>query len=126
MKFTEHRDPSINMIHHYQPGLVKVNQHEISQSCIITQQSLMKNWPVNDLADLDESNLQMLLDLKPEVLLLGCGETQVFPAPNLFALCARQGVSLEVMNNAAACRTYNVLTTEEREVVLGLIIERTT
>ncbi|HHT00904.1 MAG TPA: hypothetical protein ENK73_08640, partial [Thiomicrospira sp.] len=61
---------------------------------------------------------------KPEVIILGTGETQHFPEPKLFAYCAHKGVGLEVMANDAACRTYNVLTTEDREIVLALIINQ--
>ena len=122
MKFTQHIDPNINLIRHYQPGLVEVNKQKLSKSCIVTQNTLQTDWPITHINELSESHLQALLDLKPEVLILGTGETQVFPPAALFGFCARQGVSLEVMNNAAACRTYNVLTTEQREVVVGLII----
>jgi uncharacterized protein len=123
MKFTQHLDPSINLIRHYEPGLVEVNQQKLEKSCIITQHSLQTDWNISQIDQLSTEHLQTLLDFKPEVLILGTGEKQVFPAPALFGFCARQGVSLEVMNNAAACRTYNVLTTEQREVVVGLIIE---
>lgn len=122
MKFTEHRDPKINMINHYAPGLVSINNQDYQTSCIITQQSLNPDWPVKKLDDLTPATLQQLLDLSPEVLILGTGEKQQFPSAEIFGLCAQQGVSLEVMNNASACRTYNVLTTEDREVVMGLIL----
>lgn len=123
MKFTQHLDPSINLIRHYEPGLVQVNQQKLNKSCIITQKTLQTDWGPNHLNQLTTDHLQTLLDLKPEVLILGTGEKQIFPAAELFSYCARRGVSLEVMDNSAACRTYNVLTTEQREVVVGLIIE---
>lgn len=121
MKFTEHRDPKINMINRYAPGLVSVNNQDYQTSCIITQQNLNPDWSVKNLDDLTPEKIQQLLDFSPEVLILGTGETQQFPSAEIFGLCAQHGVSLEVMNNSSACRTYNVLTTEDREVVLGLI-----
>lgn len=122
MKFTEHRDPKINMINRYAPGLVSINNQDYQTSCIVTQHTLNPDWSVKCLADLNPTSLQQLLDYSPEVLILGTGETQQFPSAEIFGLCAQQGVSLEVMNNASACRTYNVLTTEERRVVMGLIL----
>lgn len=124
MKFTEHRDYQINMINHYAPGLVSINQKPYHHSCIVTQHSIMPDWPVHNLDQLTTETLQQLLDYDPEVLILGTGETQVFPPAHIFGLCAQQGVSLEIMNNASACRTYNVLTTEDREVVMGLILNQ--
>ncbi len=122
MKFTEHRDASINIIRHYMPGKVTINQQEYHQSCIITQHQVINDWSITNIEQLNAEHLQPLLALKPEVLIIGSGETQVFPPAIIFGLCAQAGISLEVMNNAAACRTYNVLTTEDREVVLGLIL----
>lgn len=122
MKFTEHRDLDLNMIQHYAQNEVRVNQHTIRQSCIITQRAMVTDWPVHSFEALTTSHLQALLDFKPEVLILGTGEQQHFPAIELFGFCAQQGISLEVMSNASACRTYNVLTTEDRIVVLGLIL----
>lgn len=123
MKFTEHRDSNINVVKHYQPGAVKINGREIHGSCYLNQQTIIEKWSCAPAASLEQHHLTPLLKLKPEVIILGTGEEQVFPAPALFAYCARHGIGLEVMNNLAACRTYNVLTTEDREVVLALIME---
>lgn len=123
MKFAEHRDPSILTVRSYQPGLVKINEFSLQNSCFLNQKTLIQNWQCENIHDLNEHHLDEVLRLDPEVLILGTGETQVFPEPRLFAYCAQKGVGLEVMDNAAACRTYNVLTTEERHVVLALIIK---
>lgn len=122
MKFTEHRDASVNMIRSYQPDLVVVNQHEITASCIITQNQIITDWAVESFELLSPEDLQILLDFKPEVLILGTGETQKFPSLELARLASKHGISIEAMSNDAACRTYNVLTTEERVVVLGLVL----
>ena len=62
-----------------------------------------------------------LLALEPEVVLLGTGATQVFPPAAAMAACLGRGVGLEVMNNAAAARTFNVLASEGRRVVAGFL-----
>ena len=63
-----------------------------------------------------------MLSLEPEIVILGTGERQVFPEPSLFAAVAGRGVGLEVMDNGAACRTYNVLLAEGRRVALAIIL----
>jgi uncharacterized protein len=122
MKFTEHRDSQVYTIKQYQPGLVKINDFTLNQSCAISQHEIKEDWDCTDIASLKPSHLDALLAFSPEVILLGTGETQRFPDPALIAHCAAQGVGVEVMTNMAACRTYNVLTTEDRQVVLALII----
>ncbi|WP_178862386.1 Mth938-like domain-containing protein [Thiomicrorhabdus cannonii] len=123
MKFTEHRDSNVYVVKHYEPGEVKINDRRLQKSCFLNQKTLVENWPCAHIDALTTDHLDALLALKPEVILLGTGETQVFPAPQLFAYCSAKGVGLEVMHNLAACRTYNVLTTEDREVVLALIMD---
>jgi len=123
MKFTEHRDSNVYAVKKYEPGCVKVNDLEFTSSCFITHSKCESNWYCPNIDELNQSLLDQLLVEKPEVIILGTGDSQSFPEPKLFAYCAGQGVGLEVMANDAACRTYNVLTTEDRDVVLALIIE---
>lgn len=125
MKFTEHRDSNVLAVKHYEPGKVKINADFISGSCFLNQKQLVTDWDCQQLSELSTQHLDQIMALKPEVIILGTGETQQFPEPRLFAYCSQHGVGLEVMNNLAACRTYNVLTTEDREVVLALIMQPT-
>lgn len=122
MKFTEHRDSNINTVKKYSPGSVQVNQFTLTTSCFITQKDINDSWQCAHISKLSTALLDELLTTDAEVIILGTGEKQIFPEPRLFAYCASQGVGLEVMANDAACRTYNVLTTEDRDVVLALIM----
>jgi len=126
MKFTEHRDSNIFAVKHYEPGYVKVNNLTFHKSCFITQFTTESEWPCDSVENLTIEHLEQLLESQAEVIILGTGEKQIFPEPKLFAYCAAKGVGLEVMANDAACRTYNVLTTEDREVLLALIMKPST
>jgi len=64
-----------------------------------------------------------VLALRPEVLLIGTGPRQVFPDRALLAPLHAARVGFEVMDTAAACRTYNVLVGEGREVAAALIVD---
>jgi len=123
MKFTQHFDSNIFAVKHYEPGQVRVNDLVFTDSCFITQFTTHENWPCHSITELTTDHLDLLLETKAEVIILGTGDKQVFPEPKLFAYCASKGVGLEVMANDAACRTYNVLTTEDREVVMALVFD---
>ena len=123
MKFTEHRDSNILTIKKYQAGEVVINDKKINSSCYLTQHTLYENWSCKDINELNFTHLDELLSTDPEVILLGTGETQVFPNPDFFTYCAKKGVGLEVMNNGSASRTFNVVTTEDRDVLLALVIQ---
>ena len=124
MKFTEHRDSNVYAVKRYEPGRVKVNNLEFTDSFYITQKAYENNWPCESIESISTELLDQLLNEKPEVIVLGTGESQHFPEPKYFSYCAAQGVGLEVMANDAACRTYNVLTTEDRDIVLALIMNK--
>jgi uncharacterized protein len=57
-----------------------------------------------------------------EVVLLGTGRQQRFPSMQLMAALSRKGIGLEPMDTAAACRTYNVLMSEDRRVAAALLL----
>lgn len=122
MKFTEHRDSNILTVKNYQPGSAKINDMSLTESFYMNQKQLIENWNCHDIDELTEQHLNQILMIQPEIIILGTGEKQTFPSAKLFSYCAQKGVGLEVMDNAAACRTYNILTTEEREVALALIL----
>ena len=63
-----------------------------------------------------------LLELKPAIVLLGTGAAQRFPMPALARRLTTAQVGLEVMDTAAACRTYNILAAEGRRVAAALLM----
>lgn len=56
-----------------------------------------------------------------ELLLIGCGPRLVPVAPALRQALKARGIAVEPMDTGAACRTFNVLTAEERRVAAALI-----
>ncbi len=62
------------------------------------------------------------LALEPELVLLGTGERQIFPAASVGAQFLRAGIGFEVMDTGAACRTFNVLVGEKRRVAALLLL----
>ena len=99
-----------------------VNERTLRRSFIVTPQTLVEDWPVTGIASLGHADLQPLLVLEPEVVILGCGANQAFPPPEAMAACLTRGIGIEVMTNAAAARTFNVLASEGRRVVAGFVI----
>jgi uncharacterized protein len=63
-----------------------------------------------------------VLALQPELVLIGTGETLRFPAVEHYACLIQQNIGVEIMDSTAACRTYNILLGEGRNVVAGIIL----
>ena len=103
--------------------LAVVNDRRLASSFVIAPDRLIEDWPATDPRALTAADLEPLLAQDPEVVLLGTGAVQVFPAAAVMAACMSRGIGLEVMNNAAAARTFNVLAGEGRRVVAGFILQ---
>ncbi len=100
----------------------RVNDRALETSFILAPNELIEGWNVGACADLVPDDLAPLLALNPELILLGTGERQVFPSAALMATCLTRGIGIEVMTNAAAARTFNVLAGEGRRVVAGFLL----
>jgi uncharacterized protein len=122
MRFTLDRHPTANLVTYIGPDGIRVREQRITSSVILSATELIADWPVNTIQALDEAALAPALALDPEILILGTGERILFPASVLYADLAGRGIGLEVMDTAAACRTYNILVNDERPVVAALIL----
>ena len=94
------------------------------RSLALAPDRLVEDWPAAaTAAALEPAHLQPLLELQPELIVLGTGARQAFPPPAVMAACLTRGIGIEVMDNAAAARTYNVLAGEGRRVVVALLLD---
>ncbi|WP_282271933.1 Mth938-like domain-containing protein [Stenotrophomonas sp. PS02298] len=103
----------------------QVNDRALSHSFILAPNSLIEDWPVASVAELRAEDLDVALELNPALVILGTGDKQIFPPAAIMAACLTRGIGIEVMNNASAARTYNVLAGENRRVVMAIILEST-
>ncbi|MBM3343516.1 MAG: hypothetical protein FJY56_15615 [Betaproteobacteria bacterium] len=106
----------------YGTGYVMVNQQRYQRSVVVTPSALHEDWPVTGVEVLNAEALRFLLELKPEILLLGTGAKQVFPRPAALREFAQAQIGVESMDTPAACRTFNILMAEGRNVAAAIIV----
>lgn len=111
-----------NYIDSYQDSYIEVNKIRYETSLIIMPQGMVVEWRPNSLAELQRADLDNLVVLTPKILLLGTGKTFEFPSSELLVKLYAAKIGIEVMDTAAACRTYNILMSEGRAVVAALLI----
>ncbi len=107
----------------YDEGSVEINAVTFKHSLLVTPELPPIAWAVNDFTELSESHFQTIAALHPDVVILGTGLKQRFTHPKLTVSLTGLHIGVECMDSQAACRTYNILMTEGRKVVLALIIE---
>ena len=99
-----------------------INDEEYSASVALTAEDVLGTWPGTSIAALTVADFTAVFETKPEIVLLGTGTSNVFPPRELTFAFARKGVGLEVMDTAAAARTFNVLANESRRVTAVLYL----
>lgn len=114
-----------NSITAYEPGQVRVRDQTYTRSLIVMPQQVIEDWQPVSAEELQNTHFRPLLDDAPEVVIIGTGDQQLFPDPAVFMTLMDMGIGYEVMDNSAACRTYNILLAEDRKVALALIIPHT-
>jgi uncharacterized protein len=122
VRFTQDSGSSANLVRAYGPGELRINDDTYRSSIIVSASALFAVPDivrVEDLAGLDPSRI---LALDPELVLLGTGQRQIFAPASFRAEFMRAGIGFEVMDTGAACRTFNVLVTEQRRVVALLMV----
>jgi uncharacterized protein len=106
----------------YGDGYVEVNRARHSESLVVSADRLITDWPATSVDALSADHLAAIAELKPEIVLLGTGMTLRFPEAARLAPLYKAGIGVEVMDTPAACRTYNILLGEGRNVVAALIV----
>ncbi len=123
MKLTDDNNPGIHLVRAYGPGEIRVGDDLIRRSCLLRADRVVKDWRPQTLGELLPQDLDAIFALEPEILVLGSGTRQKFPPHELLAKILARGIGCEVMDTGAACRTYNVLVSEDRRAVAALFLQ---
>lgn len=120
MRLVLDTDPQVLTVRGYAPGEIDVAGQKIRAPCIVSAARLITDWAIDSVAALDMTALAPVLALHPNVVLIGADDAEVAAGGPLRRALEARGIAFEIMNLGAACRTYNVLVQERREVVAGL------
>lgn len=122
MQLTHDRAEGYYFIRAIRADCVFVNDRELRASVLVAPDRIVEHWPPARAEEIDQAAIQTLLGLDPEVVILGTGIRQHFPAQTLFLPLLGRGIGVEVMDNSAAARTYNLLAAEGRRVVAAFLL----
>jgi uncharacterized protein len=111
-----------NVIRSYDARGIVINDQRIVHSVVVNAQRV-ERWTPACFDDLTAADLHALAEFAPAIILLGTGTDLRFPPAGWLVELQRLGIGVEVMDNHAAIRTYNVLLSEDRNVLLALLQE---
>jgi len=101
---------------------VTVVDRDFTRSLLLTPDQVVEDWGVTDARQLTLADVELIAALGPELVLMGTGETQVFPPAEVMAGFLRRGIGFETMTNGSVARTYSLLAGEGRKVVAAFIL----
>lgn len=108
----------------YSPGEILIHEKTYHSSLVVTPKTIYQDWMPQTCTELTAAHLARLLTLAPppRPLLIGTGEQQQFPDRDILAPLLAAGVGFEIMDTAAACRTWNVVLSEGRDAAVVLLL----
>lgn len=123
MKLHVDRSPGLNLFTSHGTGHVTINGVRHEGKLLVMPDRIVSAWTTNGFEHLDAADFAAVAALGPRIVLLGTGDRQRFPAPALLRPLAGAGIAFETMDVPAACRTYNILALEGRDVAAALILD---
>jgi uncharacterized protein len=123
LKFHPDTLDGVNMITRHDPGRVVVGGTPFSHSIVVPWVGEVLDWQASAFDALQPAHFERLAALRPELVIVGSGARQRFVHPGLLRALIERRIGVECMDTTAACRTYNVLVSENRSVVAALLVE---
>lgn len=146
MKFVLETGQNI-LIHGYEAGLISITginaEHPdvksglidewdgdnhlgiIRKSITLRTDGTIKGWSPQDNTEFNPEHFLTFTEQQPEIVLLGTGKNLYFPPQSCLSVLQQQNIGYEVMDTAAACRTFNVLAAEGRDIILAILMIKT-
>ena len=116
--------PTLNTVSAYGVNFIEINAIRHESSVLLMPEGPVLEWSCNSFGELKQGDFQLIAEKKPALVILGSGKRIQFPKPELIAPLIQAKIGIETMDLQAACRTYNVLMAEGRNVLAALIIDK--
>lgn len=122
MKFSR-ETPSAVTIRRVEQGRIKIGEEEFSENLVLFRDSVRCGFDPAEAGKLTENDVAGLIAEGPEIIIFGTGWKAALPPRELVFALAKKGIGFETMDTPAACRTFNILVGEDRDVAAVLLID---
>ena len=123
MKFQPDTPEGVNVVTRHESGRVWVGQASYARSVLVPWVGDVLPWAPQGFEQLGAGDFEAIAALQPELVIFGSGRRIRFAAPALMRALIERRIGVETMDTAAACRTYNLLVSEQRAVLAALLLE---
>lgn len=124
MNFSQDTTEESTFIHSYTSEYLVINQSKFDCHCLVHRDGMIKCWSPENTDDFVITDFDEIIACRPDVVLLGTGQQLRFPSNDIRRYFLQQQIGLEVMDTGAACRTYNILLAEGRNVAAAILLNK--
>jgi len=126
MKFSLEASADANQIHSYSNDHIVIKPKDetallqLDASLIVTPGQIISDWHIHTLSEIKDSDIHYLQQFEPEIIILAYEHTEYRLFSRLTTQFISQNSAVELMSLGAACRSYNLLVSDGRKVLLAI------
>ena len=105
----------------YEPGKIIVNNTIYNHSIVVSKDHLILDWVPQKPSELASIHFEQILDLRPEIIILGTGKKHHFINEELLKVAYDRDIPVEVMSSSKACMLYTILIQEQKNVIAAIM-----
>ena len=122
IKLNNVNHPNVNKITAYSDNWFKLGDRIVKKNIVISKDYIYEDFLPKDYQDFALLHLNKLILWQPEIILIGSGKTLNFPNKEWGEYLNKRNIGFEIMDTRAACRSYNLLIDEGRNIVACLFL----
>ncbi|TDJ63064.1 MAG: hypothetical protein E2O35_10995 [Proteobacteria bacterium] len=117
MKLSIDQQPNMLTISAYSTSGITIGGRLLTGPFVVSGNELLFELLPPSVDDVSADHITALVNLRQSIIIFGTGPIQRFFDPCIVQPAIDKGIGIEVMNSAAACRSYNILVAESRAVL---------
>ena len=121
MELTLQANKSSIFIKNYENKSFYIGDTRYEHNIIILNNEIAE-WDIPDIHMLRIEDFHNITESKPEIIIVGTGAEPVLPKIEISRIIQNRNIGIEFMKTESACKTFNLLISEERNVAGAFLI----
>ena len=121
MDLTLQKNSSDKIIKNYENHMIYIDKDQYDFNIFVSKDFITK-WLISDINKIVINDLDNIIKFNPEIIIIGTGIDPILPKIEVITKLYDKNIGIEFMSTEAACKTFNVLLQEDRNVIAGLIV----
>ena len=122
MDLTLQKNTSDKIIKNYENHTIYIDKNKYDFNIFVSKDFVIK-WSISEINNIVIDDLSDIIKYNPEIILIGTGLQPILPKSEIINQLYNSNVGVEFMSTDAACKTFNILLQEDRNVIAGLVVQ---